>query len=480
MKLIKILSLVFILLGCTSVAEKPAETDNTSQKTATENEMVSQTSSGTHEKTFANGMKVIVKEDHRAPVVISQVWYQVGSAQEHSGITGVSHVLEHMMFKGTEKYPSGTFSSTVAEIGARDNAFTGRDYTAYYQLMGKQNLEISMELESDRMLNLILSEEDFKSEVEVVKEERRLRTDDNPNARVYEQLYSTAFINNPYHHPIIGWMDDLNNLEVEDLADWYQRWYTPNNATLVVVGDVEPAGVFAMAEKYFGGLEGRPVKASKPRLEHPQTGTRRVTVKAIAKLPYIMLGYKVPSLATAEEDWEPYALSVLSAVLDGGRSARFSKRLIREKELVSAAGAGYNIFSRYSTLFLFDATPTEKSSIEETEQALYAEIKDIQENHVSDKELKRVKAQVIASEVYQQDSIQRQATVIGSLETVGLGWQLMDEYNQRINEITAQQVSEVARKYLIEDGLTVAVLQPLDSEASDSKVSDSKISQSPK
>jgi len=466
MKLIKILPLLFIVASCTSLSDKPAvapEIDNEANKQA----VITKSSSGTHEKTFKNGMKVIVKEDHRAPVVISQVWYRVGSAQEHSGITGVSHVLEHMMFKGTEKYPSGTFSSAVAEIGARDNAFTGRDYTAYYQLMGKNNLELSFELESDRMLNLILSPEDFNSELEVVKEERRLRTDDNPNALVYEQLYSTAFISNPYHHPIIGWMDDLHNLKIEDLADWYQRWYTPNNATLVVVGDVDPEDVFAMSEQYFGELEGRPVKSSKPRLEHPQTGARRVAVKAVAKLPYVMMGYKTPSLATAEEDWEPYALSVLGAVLDGGRSARLSKRLVREKELVSAAGAGYNIFSRYQTLFLFDATPTEKHSIEEAEQALYEEIKEIQENLVSEKELKRVKAQVIASEVYQQDSIQRQATVIGSLETVGLGWQLMDEYNQRINTITAEQVREVARKYLVEEGLTVAVLQPFENQAPD-------------
>ncbi len=455
---IKIFPLILIIASCTSLSEKPLDFE----KPATDIQDIVGNGKGTFEKTFDNGMKVIIKEDHRAPVVISQVWYQVGSAQEHSGITGVSHVLEHMMFKGTEKYPSGTFSSIVAELGARDNAFTGRDYTAYYQLMGKDNLETSFELESDRMLNLVLLEDDFTSELEVVKEERRLRTDDNPNALVYEQLYSAAFINSPYHHPIIGWMDDLNNLKIDDLADWYQRWYTPNNATLVVVGDVEPNNVFAMAEKYFGGLPSRPVKPSKPRLEHPQTATRRVAVKAIAKLPYVMLGYKTPSLATAEEDWEPYALSVLSAVLDGGRSARLSKRLVREKELVSAAGAGYNIFSRYPTLFLFDATPTEQHSIDEAEQALYEEIKDIQQNLVSGKELKRVKAQVIASEVYQQDSIQRQATVIGSLETVGLGWQLMDEYNQRINAITAEQVREVARKYLVEEGLTVAVLQPLE------------------
>ena len=454
--------LPLILLGIAACANVTQDTSTIDNSNSSETAIISDKELKIHEKTFTNGMKVIVKEDHRAPVVISQVWYQVGSAQEHSGITGVSHVLEHMMFKGTEKYPSGTFSSTVAKIGARDNAFTGRDYTAYYQLMGKEHLEISFELESDRMLNLVLAEEDFKSEIEVVKEERRLRTDDNPNARVYEQLLSTAFINSPYHHPIIGWMDDLNNLELADLEDWYQRWYTPNNATLVVVGDVDPNEVFLMAEEYFAGLPSRPVKPSKPRLEHPQTGPKRVTVKAVAKLPYLMLGYKAPSLATAEQEWEPYALSVLASVLDGGRSARLSKHLVREKELVTGAGAGYNIFARYPTLFLFDATPTQENTIEDAEQALYAEIQDLKENLVSEKELKRVKAQVIANEVYQQDSIQRQATVIGSLETVGLSWKLIGEYNERINAITAEQVQEVAQKYLIEDGLTVALLEPID------------------
>ena len=418
----------------------------------------------THEKTFDNGMKVIVKEDHRAPVVISQVWYRVGSAQEHSGITGVSHVLEHMMFKGTEKYPSGTFSSIVAEMGARDNAFTGRDYTAYYQLMEKSKLEKSFELESDRMLNLILSPDDFTSELEVVKEERRLRTDDNPNALVYEQLYATAFNNSPYHHPIIGWMNDLDNLKIEDLQVWYERWYTPENATLVVVGDVDPNDVFALAEKYFAGLKSHKVKQSKPRQEHPQTGARRFTIKKVAKLPYLMLGYKVPSLATAEEEWEPYALSVLAGILDGGRSARLSKHLVREQELVASAGSGYNIYSRYPTLFLFDATPAAAHSIEEAEAALYDEIKKLQDTLAEEKELARVKAQVIAGEVYQQDSVQRQATVIGSLETVGLGWQVMSEYSERINAVTAEQVQQMARKYLVDQGLTVAILEPLENE----------------
>lgn len=419
----------------------------------------------THEKILDNGLKVIVKEDHRAPVAVSQVWYRVGSAQEHSGITGVSHLLEHMMFKGTEKYPADTFSSTVAEIGARDNAFTGRDYTAYYQLMGSNHLEVSFRLESDRMVNLILSQDGFNSELEVVKEERRWRTDDNPEAKVYEQLYAAAFVNSPYHHPVIGWMNDLDHLVLEDLSVWYQRWYAPNNATLVVVGDVEPDAVFALAEKHFAAIESRPVQASKPRVERLQTGTRRVTVKAIAKLPYIMLGYKVPSLVTAGQDWEPYALSVLAGVLDGGRSARLSKRLVRGKELVASAGSGYNLYARYPTLFLFEATPAAAHSTDEVEQALYAEIRELQETLVSERELARVKAQVIAGEVYEQDSIRGQASVIGSLETVGLGWPVMDEYSARINAISAQQVRQVARTYLVEDGLTVGVLEPLSEPA---------------
>ncbi len=415
----------------------------------------------THEKTLANGMKVIVKEDRRAAVVISQIWYRVGSAQEHSGITGISHLLEHMLFKGTEKYPSGTFSSMLAKIGARDNAFTGRDYTAYYQIMEKSKLEVSFALESDRMLNLIFSPDEFASELEVVKEERRLRTDDNPNALVYEQLYAAAFINGPYHHPIIGWMSDLDHLTMEDLKRWYNDWYAPNNATLVVVGDVRPQAVFALAEKHFAASPRRAIKTNKPRLEHPQTGMRRVTVKAMAKLPYIMLGYKVPSLATAERDWEAYALSVLEGILDGGRSARLSKHLVRERELVAATSCSYYLYARYPTLFLFAATPAATHNVTDAERALYEEIEKLQETLVSEKELARVKAQVIAGEVYQRDSLQRQATVAGILETVGLGWQVMDEYSERINAVTAEQVQSVARKYLVDRNLTVALLEPL-------------------
>lgn len=415
----------------------------------------------THERVLDNGLKVIVKEDHRAPVVVSQIWYRVGSAQEHNGITGISHLLEHMMFKGTEKYPAEEFTSALAEIGARDNAFTGRDYTAYFQVMGREHLELSFDIESDRMTNLILTQEDFTSEREVVKEERRLRTDDDPNALVYEQLSAAAFTSSPYHHPVIGWMNDLEHLELEDLSRWYQRWYAPNNATLVVVGDVDPEAVFDLARKYFSAIERRPVHDSKPRVEPAQAGPRRIKVKAVAKLPYVLLGYKAPNLTTAEQDWEPYALSVLSGVLDGGRSARLSKHLVREKELAASAGAGYHLYTRYPSLFLLEAIPAPQHGLDAVEQALYAEIRALQEDLVSEQELARVKAQVIASEVYAQDSIRAQAGLIGRLESAGLGWRVMDEYIPRINAVSVEQVRQVARRYLVEDRLTVSELEPL-------------------
>ncbi len=415
-----------------------------------------------HEKTLENGLKVVVKEDHRAPVATAQVWYKVGSASEYGGITGVSHVLEHMMFKGTPKIPVGQFSQILAGIGARDNAFTSRDFTAYYQLFDVSKLQTSFELESDRMAHLTLDEAEFKKEIEVVKEERRLRTEDNPNSLTYEQFIATAYTSSPYQNPVIGWMNDLDNMQVADLREWYEAWYAPNNATLVVVGDVDPAAVFAMAEKYYGAIPSRDVPALKARLEPEQKGERRVEVKAIAKLPYIIIGYKAPSLATMKNEQEAYALTVLAGILDGGRSSRLSKNLVREQEIAASAGAGYSLYSARSNMFLFDGTPNANKTVQQLEQAIKAEIEKLKNELVSEQELKRVKAQVVASEVYQQDSVQRQAYIIGSLETVGLGWQVMNSYADKIQAVTAEDVQAVAQKYFVDERKTVAYLTPLE------------------
>ena len=413
-----------------------------------------------HETTLSNGMKVLVKEDHRAPVVVSQIWYKVGSSYEDNGITGVSHVLEHMMFKGTEKHGAGEFSRIIAENGGSENAFTGRDYTAYFQQLEKSRLPISFQLEADRMRNLTLPQEEFSKEVEVVMEERRLRTEDNPSALTVEQFYATAFVSSPYHNPIIGWMNDLKNLNVDDLKTWYGRWYAPNNATLVVVGDVEAQAVFELAEQYFGKLSPSEVRTLKPRPEIPQLGERSITVKAPAKLPYMLMGYKVPVVNTATEEWEPYALEMLAGILSGSGSARFPRELVREKQIAAGVTAGYDLFARQEDLFVIDATPAEGHSIEELRSAIEEQIARIKAEVVSEEELARIKAQVVAHKVYEQDSVFYQAMQMGLLETVGLGWEKLDEYPDRIRAVTAEQVQAVARKYLVDDSLTVAILEP--------------------
>ncbi len=413
-----------------------------------------------HETTLSNGMKVLVKEDHRAPVVVSQVWYKVGSSYEDNGITGISHVLEHMMFKGTEKHATGEFSRIIAENGGRENAFTGRDYTAYFQQLEKSRLPISFELEADRMRNLTLPQAEFNKEVEVVMEERRLRTEDKPRAMTQEQFFATAFISSPYHNPIIGWMDDLKNLTVDDLKTWYARWYAPNNATLVVVGDVKATEVFKLAERYFGKLAPSDVTALKPRPEIPQLGMRNITVKAPAKLPYMLMGYKVPVVNTAAEEWEPYALEMLAGILSGSNSARFPRELVREKQIAAGVNVGYDLFARQEDLLVIDATPAEGHSIEEVRSAIDKQIKRIKTELVSEEELARIKAQVVAHKVYEQDSVFYQAMQMGLLETVGVGWQKLDEYPERIRAVTAEQVQAVAKKYLVTDGLTVGILEP--------------------
>jgi zinc protease len=417
--------------------------------------------SAVDEYRLKNGLRLIIKEDHRAPVVIIQLSYKVGSADEHDGITGVSHVLEHMMFKGTMRYPAGQFSALIAENGGEENAFTSRDYTGYYQLLEKSRLGISFDLESDRMRNLTLPEQEYVKEIEVVKEERRLRVEDNPNSLIYEQLYATAFNTSPYRNPVIGWMADLESMELKDLRHWYDSWYVPNNATLVVVGDVDPEEVHRLAEKYYGGIASRPIPDRKPRGEVLQHGERRAKVRVPAKLPYLVMGYKVPVLGQAPVQWEPYALEVLVGILDAGRSARLSKRLIREQEVAAIAGADYSLYGRYNTLFILHGSPAQGHSLEEVEQALIEQINALKETLVEQNELKRIKAQVVAGEVYEQDSIRSQASLIASVETIGLGWKALKEYVEAIQAITAEQVRSVAQKYLVSDHRTVVVLEPL-------------------
>lgn len=415
-----------------------------------------------HEYRLDNGLKLIVKEDHRAPVAVSQVWYKVGSSYEHDGITGISHVLEHMMFKGTQKHPAGEFSRIIAENGGEENAFTSQDYTAYFQTMEKSRLPVSFELEADRMRNLVLPEEEFLKEVQVVMEERRMRTEDNPQSLAYERFNATAYTISPYRTPVIGWMDDLESLDINDLKAWYQQWYAPNNATVVVAGDVDPDEVHALAKQYFGPLRPSDIEPAKPRREVEQRGSKRIEVKAPAELPYLIMGYKAPVVLSApEQPWEPYALEVLAGVLDGGTSARLETELVRGQALATSVGAGYDAYDRLQTLFVFSGTPSSGSSVAKLENALRDQISRVAETPVSDQELDRVKAKIRAGKVYEQDSIFYQAMQIGIMETVGLDWKELERYYEHLDAVTPEQVRAVARKHLTEDRLTVAELIPL-------------------
>jgi zinc protease len=418
----------------------------------------------THEFKLDNGMKLIVKEDHRAPVAVSQVWYRAGSMDEVSGTTGVAHLLEHMMFKGTRDVPAGQFSKTIAAAGGKENAFTSSDHTAYFQQLQVSKLPVSFRLEADRMSNLVITDEEFAKEIKVVMEERRWRTDDKPQSLVYEQLRAAAYSSHPYHHPVIGWMNDLENMTAEDARNWYRSWYTPSNAILVVVGDVEPQVVLKLAQEHYGKIAAKPLPPRKVPVEAEQRGIKRLTVKAPAQLPYLLMGYHAPSLKQPEQDWEPYALDVLSGILDGHASARLNKSLVREQQVASAVGAGYDLIARGSSMFILDGTPSEGKSVAELEAALRTEIEKIKKDGVSEEELQRVKAQTVANRVYQRDSMFYQAMLIGEMETSGLSYKALDTILEKIKAVTAEQVREAARKYLVDDHLTVAALdpQPLD------------------
>jgi len=446
--------------GCalllSAVASAPSIAANEAANAASE--------TATFEKTLPNGLRVIVREDHRAPTAVHMVWYRAGAMDEKDGTSGVAHVLEHMMFKGTKTVGPGEFNKLVAAAGGRDNAFTSLDYTAYFQIVPNAALPEMMRLEADRMANLKLTAEDFASEIQVVMEERRMRTEDSPEARVHEALNAAAFMAHPYRRPIIGWMDDLKNMTPQDARDWYQAWYAPNNAFVVVVGDLDHAAVFKLAEQTYGKLKPHDLPTRKPQNEPVQDGVRRVMVKAPAQLPYIMMSWKAPKLEDIDRDREPYALEVLTSLLDGTDAARFPKHLVRGAKVAQSAASGYESALRGETKFSLVAQPAAGKSVTELEAALRAEIKRIQDEGVTEEELKRVKTQTVAAQVYKRDSLMAQAMEIGQYEAVGVSWRNIDKLLDKIRGVTAEEVQAVAKKYFSDDTLTIAVLdpQPLD------------------
>ena len=419
-----------------------------------------------HEFTLANGLQVIVQEDHRADVAVVQLWYKVGAADEQDGATGVSHALEHMMFKRTKNLATGEFSRLVAAQGGRENAFTTADYTTYFQQWSAANVELSFKLEADRMQNLLLDPDEFNNERKVIHEERRLRTDDSAQAAALETVLANTWQTSPYRQPVIGWAADIDQMQLSELAAWYHRFYTPNNAILVVVGNVQLAAILKLAEQYFGPLEKRELPLRKARPEVAQRGAKRLQITSDKiQLPILLMNYKTPGLVQIKqaeppiEEWEVYALDVLAATLDGGASARFARELVRGG-LALGASASYQSTSRLWDLFTFGGTPRREHSLPELEQAIKAQINGIQSKPPTAAELERIKTGVIAEAIYQQDSMSGQAMLIGSLAVVGLDWRLKDQYAAKIQAVTPAQVQAVARKYLVDEHSTIAYVMP--------------------
>jgi zinc protease len=430
--------------------------------------------------TLANGLTVIVKPDHRAPTAVHTLWVRVGAMDEVDGTSGVAHALEHMMFKGTPTVKPGDFSKRVAALGGRDNAFTSRDNTGYYQQIPAGKLEDVMRLEADRFAHSQWPDDEFKREIEVVKEERRLRTEDSPRAMLYEQATAMTFMASPYRRPVVGWMSDLDAMTPADVREFYRRWYVPANAAIVVAGDVTVAQVKKLAEKYYGGIPARPVPVRKPRAEPEQDGMRRMDYKAPASQAYVGMSFKVPKLEpadlmapgagaqaspTAASSRDALALVVLSAVLDGYSGARLDRALVQgqgqgNERVADSAGASSGLIGRGPQLFILDGVPAEGKTTQQVAEALRRQVALIAREGVSDAELNRVKTQWVASETYKLDSVANQARELGSNWIQGLPLDGSARVIAQLRTVTAAEVQAVAAKYFGDDQMTMATLLP--------------------
>ena len=422
------------------------------------------TDSGIHVSTLPNGLTLVVKPDRRAPTAVHMLWVRVGSMDEVDGHSGLAHVLEHMLFKGTPQVPAGEFSRRVAALGGRENAFTSRDYTGYFQQIPANRLADVMKLEADRFANNRWPDEEFRKELEVVKEERRMRTEDAPRALLMEQLGAVQFTASPYRRPIVGWMSDLYAMQPDDAREFYRRWYTPRNAVVVVVGDVEPSAVRRLAESAYGSIPAHAVPARKPHLEPRQLGQRRLEVKAPAEQAYLMMSWKVAGFAgfnDSADSRDALARTVLSAVLDGYSGARLDRTLTQGADRVADSAGAYHDFSgRGPSVFVLDGVPAAGKTTQELETALRAQIERIARDGVSEDELRRVKAQWVAHEVYKRDSLFNQAREIGTYWIEGLPLDTSDRLIERLRGVTAEQVQSVAQRYFGPDTLTVGTLLP--------------------
>ncbi|MEK7770294.1 MAG: pitrilysin family protein, partial [candidate division NC10 bacterium] len=413
------------------------------------------------EATLDNGLRVLVLEDHRSPIVSVQVWYKVGSRNERPGATGLAHFLEHMMFKGTPTRGKGEFARVVERNGGQDNAFTAQDVTSYFVNIAADKVDLVLRLEADRMRHLLLDPKEIDSERQVVMEERRTRTEDDPDGLLSEELSAIAFKAHPYRWPIIGWMEEINRINPPELRAFYDTYYVPNNAILAVVGDVKAPDVLARIREVFGGIPRGPAPPAVTAVEPPQIGERRVIVrKAGAQIPIVSMAYHVPNHASPDAP----ALELLSTILSEGRASRLYRKLVYEKRMALGAGGDYSYASVDPNLFWFYATPLPGHTVEALERALLDEIEVLKSEPVPDEELARAKNQIEASFVWRQDSVHSRASGLVRFEMLG-SWRLLDRFVPMIRAVTAADIQRVARAYFPSDRKNVGVLLPAEPPA---------------
>lgn len=398
--------------------------------------------------TLDNGMEVVVVPNHRAPVVSHWVWYKVGSADSPLGKSGLAHFVEHLMFKGTEEVEAGQFSRIVARNGGNDNAMTSHDFTAYFQNIAKDRLELVMELEADRMVNLTLTEDEVLPERDVVLEERRSRVDNEPSSLLFEQLNATQFLHHPYRLPVIGWQHEMASYTLEDAVDFYETWYAPNNAVLVVAGDITADELRPLAEATYGRLEAQEVPERRRVKEPPQLAPRRISLEhEQVRQPSFTRSYLAPSLTT-EGGEHAHALEVLAELFGSGGTSRLYKSLVVEKGVAAGIGSYYRGTSLDETTFRIHASPRPGVSLDELEAAIDEEIAKLLEEGVAEDELARVKTRMLAEATYARDSLSGAARVFGMALTAGRGIEAVEQWPERIEAVTADDVEAAARLVL--------------------------------
>ena len=413
------------------------------------------------EATLENGLRVLVQDDPRNPIVAVQVFYRVGSRNERPGATGLAHFLEHMMFKGTPTYGRGQISRLIEENGGRENAYTTKDLTSYYTNIAADKLDLVLRIEADRMRHLLLDAAEIDSERKVVMEERRMRSEDDPDGLVSEAMSSLAFVAHPYRWPIIGWMSDIARINRAELRAFYDTYYLPNNAIVVIAGDVRAPAALAMVRRHFAGVPRGPAPPPVTAVEPPAIDERRLVVRREqAQLPVVNIAWHVPNHTSPDAP----ALELLSTLLSSGRASRLYQKLVYEKRMVLGAGGDYSYFSLDPSLFWFYAAPLPGQAPEAVEQALLAEIERLKQEVVPEEELARARNQIEASFVWEQDSVFSRASALGRFEMLG-SWRLFDDYLPRLRAVTAADLQRVARTYFALDRKNVSILLPLEPAA---------------